>query len=636
MSSFATAKRLKTFLKGSGNVIVRKSRSKTGMTKTAFVNELLNDDEFLKQASGKSDSEIISLLQERGRGKVLVSSPIKPMAKSSMTIKPVKGAPKMPDPKFAKPPTKPTSKGTSRTTSVPKFLDDVNTWLVSKYFSGNWIETDGFLSHRQPPFEFSKDPEERKIQEDIINKTKKEWDTGKYKKLLISGVGKGAEGVGVETAAVLIQIAAIATLTALGMDTLAQKLSGNPKLKEARRQQKLFDNVYNDMNIKNNIKKFADRYQITQTTEQGVEITEGEIRHFNPKADASYIAAIQGAFESTRKQEYQDLLESGMSSEKAWDLAGERSRRDLLERLRDRWQPKPKPKEKTIPSPTIPKTSTTTAPLPPRLPTATITIPEFGSGGITSTGAPNDPPPSPSQTGEDFEKRKPNDKKKTKTGSPEGDPGGSITKTGQDKFKPEPIPKKPKKPKPPLPRGPNGDDTDDDTDDDEEKKQTKAKDKKGGLGNPWLRPMFLVGGQNVLRLNDVETLEEIKNWGMFDFVPSAVNESPDNPLTQFAKRQYNYLMKNPEPLPNVRRYQRKLKNMKRSVAFRPIYQAGLSDTGFRDANYYDNTLNDKDRYFLSDHLDQHDRPHHFPEIRDAFVEKPAFDRSLFALSKKQL
>ena len=146
-----------------------------------------------------------------------------------------------------------------------------------------------------------------------------------------------------------------------------------------------------------------------------MEITEGEIRHFNPEADASYIQAIQSAFESTRKQEYQDLLDSGMDSEKAWDLAGERSRRDLLERLRDRWQPKPKPKEKTIPSPNIPKTSTTTAPLPPRLPTATITIPEFGSGGITSTGVPNDPP-DPSQTGEDFEKRKPNDKKKTKTG----------------------------------------------------------------------------------------------------------------------------------------------------------------------------------------------------------------------------
>jgi len=649
MTLLNSTKRLQKLLRGRKSVSIRKSGAKTGITKTAFVKSLLSDDEFLRknhEIMSNTDNDAQALAQlsphiaEKAKGKVV----FKPMAKSSMTIKPVKGAPKMPNPKFGKTPEKPTSKGSSRTTSVPKFLDDVNAWLVSKYFSGDWIETDGFLSHRQPPFKFSKDPEERKIQEDIINKTKKEWDTGKYTKLLTSGVGKGAEGAGVETAAVLIQIAAIATLTALGMDELAQKMQGNPKLKEARRQQKLFDNVYNDMNIKNNLKKVADRYQITQTTEQGVEITEGEIRHFNPKADASYIQAIQGAFESTRKQEYQDLLDSGMSSEKAWDEAGKRTRKDLLERLRDRWQPKPKPKPKTVvqpPQTTMPVQTEnpsdftftgTPGGIPvPRLPTPTITIPDFNSKVNTSKGG------------------KQRFKERTiPAGGGGGGGGGSETiKPTKDKTKPKTKPKtkdpkpipKPKKPKKPKPDEKTDDDeTESETEESDSEPSVDSEDEEESKENPslktktegvsWLRPYFEIGGQAVLRLTEKERLDEIEDWDLFDLVANAVNLTDDNPLYQHNKRQYAFRMQKTYPNPRVRKIKRKPRNLQVRKKMIDPYARGK----FQNAFNYHQSLGSQDRRYLSDYKDEQDRSYQNTEVPDMKVNRKRI--SLFSSLKQ--
>jgi hypothetical protein len=125
---------------------------------------------------------------------------------------------------------------------------------------------------------------------------------------------------------------------------------------------------------------------------------------------------------------------------------------------------------------------------------------------------------------------------KTATSSPDDYPNFTKTKIDvDDKDKDRREPRLPDPERPQTEPKPPDDDTDDDTDENTRKPMGGDDEPKTG----WLRPQFLVGGQNILQLTEKEKLQEIKDYDLFD-LPVPEGEDPDNPIYNLNNRQRNF------------------------------------------------------------------------------------------------
>jgi hypothetical protein len=119
-------------------------------------------------------------------------------------------------------------------------------------------------------------------------------------------------------------------------------------------------------------------------------------------------------------------------------------------------------------------------------------------------------------------------------------------------------------------------------------------------------PTYNFGGQSILKLTDVEKLEDLKNWTLFDLVNPLLEGDPENLLSihnkiQEQRRFYN-TFENPKPEPtlpeppNLVSYQHPMKNIYDNKM--PMYE----DTAKAQRYYYD-TFNDQGKQYSQYKLD---------------------------------
>ena len=162
----------------------------------------------------------------------------------------------------------------------------------------------------------------------------------------------------------------------------------------------------------------------------------------------------------------------------------------------------------------------------------------------------------------------------------------------KEKDKDKPDDEEPKKPKPPLPVFPDGDDvTERPINADIRRKMSKQQ---------WY-PKYQFGGQDLLRLTEVEKLEELKNYTLFDLVNPLLAGDEDNLLALQNKIQENrrftntYANPRPErplpPVPDVEAWRQPFKSV-----YPVPYPMSLDQP--QSQNYYD-YFNNQDYQYLN-------------------------------------
>lgn len=533
MSSFETTRRLQRFLRGSKNIKIRKSRGKNGITKTQFVNELLNDDEFIKSAAGKQGNELVDLVKEKANGRVLVSR-----AMSRQEFKSLAKPSTKPEKITIKPPPSKKSNGNPYS-GIPR-EDRVNQAVQ---------DTISYLTKDDIPRAdlFAKYPEVsiQNMMTDMEKRYRKMDKSPKYAKLQTAGLG-GINLADPKVQKILQQIFAQYEKQLAVAGTEASTEAGAAAL----------------------LGEFGGA-EVGALPINGVGISElrGQPREIRMAHDLLLDSSMQTEILKTAVPNLEAQL-------KAEAMQKEAETRIATEEAEQRKMGPSVPGKFISPEDIIVQTGTQTK-------TSTRGKPgKPGGGSTTGTGLRPIQPVKPKDKWEpriidtkDKDKRTKDDDEES-----ESDPEGYE----------EELPKETKTPKNPLPI---------ETD-----------------GKSELRPYFLVGGQDILRITEKEKLEEIRNWSLFDFVPGVVNDTADNPLTELQEKQYNFRMTNTFSNPVPQRIQRAPRNLSKNIMFEPVYKVNLPNHRFYDAHYRDNRLNDQERYFLTDRIDKIDRPHENPEV----------------------
>lgn len=133
-------------------------------------------------------------------------------------------------------------------------------------------------------------------------------------------------------------------------------------------------------------------------------------------------------------------------------------------------------------------------------------------------------------------------------------------------------------------------------------------------------PRFKLGGQDILRLNDVEKLEELKNFTLFDLVTPLLDGDPNNLLAiqndikQKLRFYNNYPLPKPEKeLPKIPAYVEQWGRPMMNTNPVP-YPFKLDQTGNQLARNYYNTWADQEKTELNNDVDVLKRSNLNPDV----------------------
>jgi hypothetical protein len=657
------------------NSLVSVRKKKGGLSKTQFRNKLVNNDEFLKKMSDiiqekqlkfvngstKKDhkkiqaelakkpeivAEIAEEIKQQSENKVSVKpkvTPVTPAVKKTGSVKmttmakssnPIKGGIKgnggssvkpLPQPKSTK--TKMAKKG------VPQYVKDTFDYMAG---TRAFINKDDLF---QP---YTK--RENDIQQQIIDAYKQRARDPKFAKLQTMGpAGAGslsekeiarmianymsaveqAESLG-KTGAVLAETGSIENPAGIFVVPDPSSITG---VRGESQEIRIIEDILRNRRF---------QHLIEMETEAKENIAEGKhdeqpqqeirvmglnremIRDQGGITDPQHQEAIMEAFRQNRDNAYEMMLREQPNINKGtlWANAIRDALFDSLEVLKRR---KTNQKNKTDKDISEIKTDITDGGgIGEKLPfDKTISATGFGTIGQTET------------------ERESKGESKTETDQPDPKPPKPPTPPPTDvepkrppkKKKPKVEPKPPFTRKRPKPRRDDDTDTDTDTEDDEPEIENK-KDPLDEKLKATLRPSFLVGGQDILRITDKQRLEEIENWNLYDFVPGYVYEGDDNPLTQMQRKQDAFRFKKTMSIKDHQKarphhsYERDIyESWKRHPVGRlplrtvekhyiPVYQRNQP---LWNPHRRDNSLKTQERHHMSDTLDVKQRLHEYPD-----------------------
>ena len=566
---------IRKYLTGSSRIRLKKPKRKGAVTKKEFMSELTKDDEFNNQVTNWIESNNI-------KGKTLDNHPNQAelhnqfqsmvVQKAGRRIDVKTGtsspAPRTPD-KATETMPQPRSSGTTGTSD----LKDLP-WIKSVVdheldrFTGNH----NMFTQPKPFSNFSKDPAIAKVQKQIVDSLEADGRKGKFSGISGAGGKAGDPEAMAAMAAVAITVAIAGQLGLITPNEAAQR-------SQSALQNEVIASAVKSLGT---ISK-GDFQQISHagsTGSTGSGSSGGSISSTSSRlTKENFISqglspenanALMRQYRLSIDEIYDEMVTQRNHPPDAttWANAVSQASRDMNSYLKGRSS-----KNRQAGNPTVgagltdadidriihtdgfggksDKGMLFTGTQTPYDPSATTTVPRptgFQFGTQTGAGHPRDPPPTITIPG--FGKPTKGPTGKTDTSPPPGPPGGTETKednppripdTKDPKFKPKEIPR--------IPQPPEGDpDSDTDEDEKEEKKVIPSTKKTKGR-KPELRPYFLVGGEDSLKISDEEQKREARDWALFNFVSGPSNASIDNPLTQHALRQYQFRMKNTFPDP---------------------------------------------------------------------------------------
>jgi hypothetical protein len=615
-------KTLKTFMTGSNYVNIRKSRSKTGISKTAFVNGLLNDDEFVKGAQGimnthgsdLSNKELQSQLQShvasKSKGKVLVRqgqfrsmgrpSGIK-HSRSDMSVAPVrKAGAVIPVHKPKAQPKKSTSlldkigdfgeRNIDKRTPIDLGEGKMPSWMLDAF---KYAVTD-----QKKPFVFQKEYEMRQAQLDVIdgyNKRKKSGDFAQVKMMGLGGMNKLMQPATKGSAKMLGEyFATIASHDGPVLFVPSGKASPPQEIQ-----------IMDDMLRNEQVKGFVQNSKRLESIEQA------RMKQFNKEQN------IQSTITKTHITKPFQPFDPTKNKIVGKPVFGINDDSYANQHIYDEEHPtqtetstnaKPKVQEPRARNPKEMDWNSNT-PHIPKFPTAPWFDRDVGIGGRQKSRTKQDGArPDESKT-EVTDDSKPDTKR---------DP----------KFKPKPIlktrTKVRKKPKikdddseseESEPEIPSESEPDEEPENKTENPSIK-RDKEGVRGH--LKPYFLVGGQDILKITKQEALQEITDRHLFDFVPAYVNQKDNSVVTQFERDQYNFRYRNTKPNPRPRpRYKRASNNqlVKIQPMMRDVHRTQALHNP-RDTYQYDpiGRMSNQSRSTIISTQDFHKRPNIYPDV----------------------
>ena len=585
-----SSKLLKNFLTGGSNVLIKKSAG--GISKKAFVAQLLNDTAVLNKVKdirtknnikGSSFSnhpneneiheQLIQLLNDNADGNVSI--------KSSKSSKPNKSdkSDKSSKSNMITKPVVPRVSGYRTPEQIEKdkvgFLNEVITYEVNRQL-GNYD-----IFNKPKKFDnWSEDPLERAIQKEWVRQFTANAHKGKYLQYAnvnyagMGGTGgKGSEGAELELGELLLN-------EALESEGLSQALGLN------------------------------------RTNQAGI-ATRTPQQEANDK-----LSGMSG--------EIRDVTRNVMNSDSVQQQLKERADRLKKENPEEKTpeEPEVRPPDEQKTEQLIPD-KTKTGEQHPDIWNPTDRDNDIRRGGQTQVRPRDDPPyPGGSQTIHD---NKPTEEKKeTDAKDPPYYPVPVVT---DNTKKPDPI-KKPE-PRPPIPPTETiTDDTDTDDDDDpEDPKDEKIKDAKIFSE---LRPFFMVGGEDMLRISEAEKQREQIDKTLFSYVPGYVYDSADNPLTHARRLQDHYRFYRTKPDAAFVDKPRQFKTLGPSVPF--INPYGQKNDFIDTMTPAAKLLGHQDRRTNSGFVDMYFRPNQYPDVSRAatnkgYVHESMMPRSLRFASK---
>ena len=157
--------------------------------------------------------------------------------------------------------------------------------------------------------------------------------------------------------------------------------------------------------------------------------------------------------------------------------------------------------------------------------------------------------------------------------------------------KPKPGPKDPEKDKPKPPRFP-------DQTPPKQPTEQPITGPKAGQGitqqaHPQWYSEFKFGGQDLLKLTDIQKLEELRNWTLFDLVNPILRGDPDNLLSIqneiYEQRRFNNTYPNPKPPPDYSQapYPKYINEQKDPMKSQLPVPYPFRESSVREQYYYD-------------------------------------------------
>lgn len=575
---------LKTFLKGSKYVNIRKSRGKDGKSKTQFVKDVLNNDDFVKTAQGilnehGSDLNSSALLgalhshvKDHAKGQVVVrDKPVKIVTKKQVALKKMgKSTTKVGSSKMG------ISQPTTRITPVidkpkPKPQKDVHPesippWAIDaiKYASGN-----------EKNFKFRDEPEMRAIQEKLINEynVRDKDETGKFAPIKSMGadptkfIDNMIKGSTRPSASAVTSKYFGYILSRDGPTFITNP--GDPNIPYKTHEVLVTEDMFKSQSVKDLFNQSMNLDKQRQDAKTRKIEQEKQAEHQkNAKLlnDAHY-----QMWKDMGTKSYEHIYGKG-SADKFKSID---PKKDIVGKPASQGEETRYESGSKEPS----RTPTTDTPATQKLPDKRDRpqkpkgsdindwLQGFQDWGNQLAGSTKPQPdkPSGSRTDEKEREKSEEDDRPFEPKPIEDTDGKKKTKEKKKDDDEDDDPKPPP-------------DEDEDEDEDEEDKQPessiKATKVKKAKKSGYIRPYFLVGGQNILRLTEAERLQEIKDWNLFNFVPGHSYQSADNPLTQLERAQYNFHMSNvyPNPVERVLPPMRRSDVARYQPEMRPVYE----------------------------------------------------------------
>ena len=566
---------LQKMLKGSKHFTIRKSKGKGGITKTAFINSLLSNDDFLKKAQtvinknpddkNKIAKELQPHIRDLGHKKVI----FKPMARGPDDFK--KG-------NTGKPVVKPLPAPKKREVDMKWFEDVVN------HESDRWFKDRPNFLQPKKFSKWDKDPAKAKVQKELVNEFEKAANDGKFNSIKVSGKEGGGELVALELGSMAVGMA----MSNVGLESMESKHNRERIEEEQKSSAEVLRNVVNSIN-QEDLQIAVQAHGSSSSSSSGSSSgsssssSSGSSSSSSSGSSSSYSSTRLTTDENARSELNRRLNERPLLNNEQRELARtiyNNSVRDNYNKLRKLSvgvltdeQMKELSRERGLRyidnliiqldagANVFDHDFGASTPKPGFAPDPKDIIGGFSDkGGQTRTrpGYGGDPSQTITDNGD---KNKDKNKSKTETDQPDPNPPRrpDPPPTGVD---PNPKPKKKKKdpkwnPKP----VPKGGDSDNDTDDDEDKEKEKEKEKKKKKsikpGRALLRPFYNIGGQEILNLTKQERYQEIKDWVLYDYILGDSNvvegKFSDNPLYNHNQLQNKFRFTRNYPNPVYRR-----------------------------------------------------------------------------------